>query len=68
MAAVYQIVQFAQSPETVDWMALAVATSVAGVTAFIAIALFLRLIGAVGMGVFAIYRVLLAVVILYVLV
>jgi len=68
MAASYQIVQYAKAPETLDWQALAPATLVAAVTAFVAIALFLRLIGAVGMGIFAIYRILLAVVIFYVLV
>ena len=68
MAASYQMVQFAKAPETLDWQALALATLVAAVTAFVAIALFLRLIGAIGMGVFAIYRILLAVVIFYVLV
>jgi undecaprenyl-diphosphatase len=68
MAASWQIVQFARAPEAVDWQALVIAMVVAAVTAFITIALFLRLIGAVGMGVFAVYRVLLAVVIVYVLV
>lgn len=68
MAAAYQIVQFARSPETVDWGALVPATLVAAAMAFVAIALFLRLIGRIGMGVFAAYRILLALVIVYVLV
>jgi undecaprenyl-diphosphatase len=68
MAASKQAVEFAQAPGTIEWPALTAATFVAAVTAFIAIALFLRLIGAIGMGVFAAYRVLLAVVIFYVLV
>ena len=67
MAASWQLVQFAQEPETLRWEALVPATVLAAVTAFIAIALFLRLIGKVGMGVFAAYRVLLALVIVYVL-
>lgn len=68
MAAAWQIVQFARAPETLEWQALVPATGVAALTAFVAIALFLRVIGAIGMGVFAAYRILLAVVIFYVLV
>lgn len=67
MAASWQIAQFARAPGAIDWPVLAVATLVAAMTAFVAIAMFLRLIGAIGMGVFAVYRVLLAVVIVYVL-
>jgi undecaprenyl-diphosphatase len=67
MAAVYQIVQFARAPETLDWQALVLATAVAAATALVAVALFLRLIGKIGMGVFAVYRILLAAVILYAL-
>ena len=66
MAASWQIVQFAQAPETLDVPAIGLATLVSGLTAFAAIALFLRLIGSLGLAVFAIYRILLAVVILYV--
>ncbi|HUF74212.1 MAG TPA: undecaprenyl-diphosphate phosphatase [Gammaproteobacteria bacterium] len=68
MAAAWQAFQFARAPETLDWRALVPATIVAAAMAFIAIALFLRLIGRLGMGVFAAYRILLAVVIVYVLV
>jgi undecaprenyl-diphosphatase len=68
MAAVWQAVQFAGAPETLDWRALVPATLVAAAMAFVAIALFLRLIGRLGMGVFAVYRILLAAVIVYVLV
>jgi len=68
MAASWQLVQFAAEPETVDLSVLIPATLLAAVTAFIAIALFLRLIGTIGMGVFAIYRILLAAFIFYVLV
>jgi undecaprenyl-diphosphatase len=68
MAATWQIIQFAQAPESLDFGALVPATLLAAATAFIAIALFLRLIGRIGMGAFAIYRVLLALVIVYVLV
>jgi undecaprenyl-diphosphatase len=68
MAATYQIVQFARAPETLDWGTLVPATLIAAAMAFASIALFLRLIGKIGMGVFAVYRVLLALVIVYVLV
>lgn len=68
MAASYQTLQFARAPDTLDWSALVPATVLSAVMAFIAIALFLRLINRIGMGVFAVYRILLALVILYVLV
>jgi undecaprenyl-diphosphatase len=67
MAASWQIVQFAAEPDTTQWGMLAIATALSAVTAFVAIALFLKLIGRIGMGVFAIYRIALAVVIVYVL-
>jgi hypothetical protein len=68
MAASKQLFDFARAPETVDWQALVPAMLISAATAFVVIALFLRLIGKIGMGVFAIYRILLAVVIFYVLV
>lgn len=68
MAGGKQSVEFMLAPETLDWQALLPATVLAAVTAFVAIALFLRLIGRIGMGVFAIYRILLAAVIVLVLV
>jgi undecaprenyl-diphosphatase len=68
MAAGWQIVRFARSPETIDWGMLVPATLAAAAMAFIAIALFLRLIGKIGMGVFAVYRIALAIVIVYFLV
>jgi undecaprenyl-diphosphatase len=67
MAGSYQILQFARAPETLDWAALLPAVVLSAVTAFAAIALFLRLIERIGMGVFAVYRILLAGVIFYVL-
>lgn len=67
MAATYQSYKFAASPETFHWQTLVPATLLAAVTAFAAIALFLRLIGRIGMVWFAAYRVLLAGVIVYVL-
>lgn len=68
MAAGWQLVQFARAPATLDYGSLILATLLAAVTAFLAIALFLRLIGRIGMGVFAVYRILLAAVIVYVLI
>lgn len=67
MTGVWQSVQFFNNPEPVPWLTLALATTLSAVTAFAAIALFLDLIGRVGMAVFAVYRLLLAGVILYVL-
>jgi undecaprenyl-diphosphatase len=51
----------------VPWGSLAAAAMISGVTAFLAIAAFLRLIERMGMLVFAVYRILLAGVIAYVL-
>lgn len=68
MAASKQLFDFARAPEAVDWQALVPAMLISAATAFVVIALFLRLIGKIGMGVFAVYRILLAVVIFYVLV
>lgn len=60
MASVWQLAQFASAPEPVPWGMLGAATAAAAATAFVAIALFLKLIGRIGMGVFAVYRLLLA--------
>lgn len=68
MAGVWQAVQFAAEPQDVLWGSLALAMLISAVTAFVTIALFLKLIGRIGMGVFALYRVLLAALIVYVLV
>jgi undecaprenyl-diphosphatase len=68
MAAGWQIVQFARQPEALDPGLIAAGMLGAALIAFAAIALFLRLIGSIGMGIFAVYRVVLAGVIVYVLV
>lgn len=68
MAGSWQLVQFARADEPVAWATILPATVLAALTAFAAIALFLRLIQRIGMGVFAIYRIILAGVIVYVLV
>jgi undecaprenyl-diphosphatase len=66
MAASWQTIQFIAEPFAVDWGVLLMATVVSAVTAFAAIALFLKLIETIGMAWFAAYRILLAVVIAYV--
>lgn len=67
MVASWQLLQFLLDPEPVAWGGLAIATLLSAVTAFASIALFLNLIGRVGMGVFALYRIALAIVIVVVL-
>jgi undecaprenyl-diphosphatase len=66
-AGSWQILEFASDPMPVPWGSLAAATLISGVTAFLAIAAFLRLIERLGMLIFAAYRVLLGGVIVYVL-
>ncbi|MDX1563305.1 MAG: undecaprenyl-diphosphate phosphatase, partial [Gammaproteobacteria bacterium] len=68
MASTWLVIQFAADTAPIDWPPLLVATAVSGATAFAAIALFLRLIESIGMAAFAIYRILLAAVIVYVLI
>ena len=66
-AGSWEVVEFASVSTPVPWATLAVAAAIAGVTAFLVVAAFLRLIERVGMLVFAVYRVLLAGVIAYAL-
>jgi len=68
MAALWQSLQFAADPAPVPWLPLGLAAAVSALTAFATIALFLNLIGRMGMTVFALYRFALAAVIVYVLV
>jgi undecaprenyl-diphosphatase len=67
MAASWQLWEFVSRPAPVMWGFLAIGVAVSAVTAFVTIALFLRLIGRIGMGVFAAYRLALAAVIVLVL-
>lgn len=67
MAAAWQSLQFLSSPEPVPWGVIGIATAASCATAFVTIALFLNLIGRIGMGVFALYRLFLAAVIVVVL-
>ena len=68
MVAAWQIVQLTQEPQAVDWLGLGLAAGLSALTAFASIAVFLNLIGRLGMGVFAVYRIALALVIFAVLV
>lgn len=65
MVGSWQTVQFALDPAPVAWGSLALATALSAITAFAAIALFLKLIGRMGMALFALYRIALAGVIVY---
>jgi undecaprenyl-diphosphatase len=67
MVAAWQLVQFLRDPAPVAWGGLTLAVLLSAATAFVSIAVFLNLIGRIGMGVFALYRIALAVVIVVVL-
>ena len=67
-AGSWQFGEFLSQSETVPWGPLVAATFISGVTAFLAISVFLRLIERIGMLVFVAYRFLLAGIIVYVLV
>jgi undecaprenyl-diphosphatase len=68
MAGLWKLLQLLQEAAPVPWDALGLGVVLSAVTAFATIALFLKLIGRLGMGVFALYRLALAGVIVYVLV
>lgn len=67
MASAWQLMQFAAEPGPTPWGLLALATAVSALTAFAAIAVFLRVIERIGLWVFAVYRLILAGVIAYAL-
>lgn len=67
MVAAWQTVQLIRDPAPVAWASLGLATLLSAGTAFASIAVFLKLVGRVGMGVFALYRIALAAVIWVVL-
>ena len=67
MASVWQLFEFLSNPAPVNWALLAGASIAAAATAYLAIKLFMRMIQSMGMLVFAVYRLLLAGVIAYVL-
>jgi len=67
LATMYQVVKLITGDLPVAWENLAVAALVSGVVAYLSIDFFMRFVGALGLLPFAIYRLLLAGVILYVL-
>ena len=68
MAASYETLQLLSSADPVSWMTMLVAAAISAATAFATIAVFLRIIERAGMWAFAVYRVVLAGVIVTVLV
>ena len=67
MAAGWQLWQFSIGTEPVPWSTLGLATGVSAVIAFSVIAVFLRVIERIGFWAFAVYRVALALLIVYLL-
>jgi undecaprenyl-diphosphatase len=65
-ASVYELWALIQSPEPADWAALAVGTVVSAVVAYLTIRWFLAFLNRIGMAPFAIYRLILAAIILLV--
>ncbi len=61
-AGLFKFVQLADSPEPVDWQVLIIGALVAAITAYLCIALFLRLLDRVGLMPFVYYRIVLAIV------
>jgi undecaprenyl-diphosphatase len=68
LAAAYKFLELITSGATVAWGQLALGAAVACVVAYISIDFFMRVITRVGLAPFAIYRLILAAVILYALV
>ena len=67
-AAMLETVRLLQAPVAPDWVAMGLGTLVSAVVAYLTIRYFLRFLGRIGMLPFAIYRVLLALLIVYVFV
>jgi len=68
LAALYETGKMLMSPAAVAWGDLALAATVSAIVAYLSIEFFMRVVNAIGLLPFAIYRVILAAVILYVLV
>ena len=68
LATVYEMGGLIMSDERVDWVQLWVAALVAAVVAYVSIEFFMRFVSRIGLLPFAVYRIVLAAVILYVLV
>lgn len=67
IATIYEVVMLVMGDMQVAWENLAVAAVISGVVAYLSIDFFMRFVGALGLLPFAIYRLILAGVILYVL-
>lgn len=68
LASIYEMGSLVLSDEPVPWLQLAVAAIVSAIVAYISIDFFMRIVTRIGLLPFAIYRILLAAVILYLLV
>ncbi len=67
LATIYQVVKLITGDMEVPWENLAVAALISGIVAYLSIGFFMRFVSALGLLPFAIYRLILASVILYVL-
>jgi undecaprenyl-diphosphatase len=65
-ATCYELLQLAQAPQAADWTALAIGAVASGVVAYLTIRGFIALLGRMGMAPFAVYRLLLAGVLLWI--
>jgi len=68
LASAYKGLEMIVGPTPVPWTELAVAVAVSAIVAYLSIGFFMRVVGRIGLLPFAIYRLILAAVILYVLV
>jgi len=68
LATAYELLTVFASDTSIDWSQLGVAAAISSVVAYLSINFFMRFVNAIGLLPFAIYRVILASVILYVLV
>ena len=66
LATVFSLLRLVAAEETVAWGQLAIGVVVSGIVAYLSIEFFMRIVGRIGLMPFAIYRLLLAAVILYV--
>lgn len=65
-ATCYESLKLARSPVPADWLALSLGTLVSGVVAYLTIRGFIALLGRIGLAPFAIYRLLLAAVLVWI--
>lgn len=67
LATLYKGISMIVGPETIAWGALAVGATISAIVAYLSIEFFMRFVNAIGLLPFAIYRLLIAGVIVYVL-